>query len=236
MSQSIEKVFTVAVPPARAWQMFADGTERARWEATTYDIEPVTGGSYHWTIGDDIAATGEVLEAVPETLMRQRDHAGPHAGSVVTITFESVTSGTRISITHAGFGDDDSWDEWLEGTSLGWDRAIADLVAYLETGVVAGRFSIPLDNPGMRTSETPAGLVVDRIAVEGFAHQAGIAAGDLLLTIGGVPVYANGELWTIVQLSSTRMEPLEVEFVHDGERRSGRGSFGTVEWDAPELV
>lgn len=236
MSQSIEKVFTVAVPPTRAWQMFADGTERARWEATTYDIDPVAGGAYHWTIGDDIEATGEVLEAVPERVMRQHDRTGPHAGSVVTVTFESVASGTKISITHAGFGDDDAWDEWLEGTSLGWDRAIADLVAYLETGVVAGRFSIPLDNPGMRTTETPAGLVIDSVAVDGFAHQAGLAPGDLLLTIGGAPIYTNGELWTIVQLSSTSTQPLEVAFVHDGARRSGRGSFGTVTWGAPELV
>ncbi len=42
----IEKVFTVAVEPARAWEVFADGDERAKWEATTYEIDPVPGGAF----------------------------------------------------------------------------------------------------------------------------------------------------------------------------------------------
>ena len=42
----IDKVFTVAVEPARAWEVFADGDERAKWEATTYEIDPVPGGAF----------------------------------------------------------------------------------------------------------------------------------------------------------------------------------------------
>ena len=175
-----------------------------------------------------------MLDAVPEQLLRQHEQTGPHADSVVTITFEAVGSGTQISITHAGFGDG-PWGEWLESTSLGWDQGIADLVAYLETGVVAGRFTIPLDNPGMKTTETPAGLMVQLIAEGGFAQQAGISTGDLLLTVGGAPVYTIRELWAIVRLASTDPRDLTVTYVHDGEHRTGTGRFGTIAWDAPVL-
>ena len=126
----VEKVFTVAVEVERAWTMFVDGEERAKWEAATYEIDAVPGGAFRWTIGD-LESVGEVTEVVEHKLLRQREDTGPHAGTEITVTFEAVESGTRISITHAGFGD----DEWLAGTSLGWEQSIADLAAYLETGV-----------------------------------------------------------------------------------------------------
>jgi uncharacterized protein YndB with AHSA1/START domain len=220
MADRIEKVFTVAVEPARAWQLFADGTERAKWEASTYDIDAVAGGAFRWTIGQHLGE-GEVLESVPEQLLRQHE-VNAHANSEVTVTFEAVESGTRITITHAGFGDG-SWDDWLEGTSNGWDQAIADLIAYLETGVAARRFVVPFDNFGLRLRETTAGLRVTEVSPGGVGHQAGLVSGDLLLTAGGAPVFAIGELWAVARLVGRPGCDVELEWVHDSERRAGTG-------------
>ena len=231
MTPPLEKTFVVAVPPSRAWAAFADPIERSRWEATTYDIDPVPGGRVHWTL-PGLETTGVVDAAEPERLLRYTEGDGPHSGSVITVTFEAVDNGTRISITHAGFGD--AWDEWMEGTSHGWDQAIADLIFYLETGVPAERFVSRLSAPGMRLREDPAGLVVTRVAPAGLAAEAGLAAGDRLLRLGGAPVWTIGETWVVLRLHQPGDE-LEVDYVRDGERRSGRGRIG-VSWETPAAI
>ena len=226
MADRIEKVFTLAVEPSRAWELFARlGEERAKWEASTYEIDPVAGGRFRWTIGQYVGE-GEVLEAVPEKLLRQHEQT-MHENSEITVTFEAVESGTRITITHAGFGDGE-WQDWLDGTSLGWDQSIHDLFAYVETGVVARRFVMPFDNLGLRMHETAAGLRVDEVATGQLAHQAGVTDGDLLLTIAGAPVFRIGEVWAALRLVGGTDRDVTVEYVHDGERRSGAGRVAAV--------
>jgi len=219
----IEKTFTVAVPVARAWTAFADGNERAKWEAETYEIEPIAGGLVHWTLAGH-EATGRVEEAVPEKLLRHVEGDGPHMNCEITVTFEAVDEGTRITITHAGFGDAENWDEWIEATSLGWSQAIADLVLYLDTGVPARRFTRRMEPPGMRATDTPAGIVVQTVLPGGLADQAGLQPDDILLTVGGAPVFTLPELWVLLR-EHTVGDHLEFEYVRDGERRTGKGAM-----------
>ena len=123
MSRKFEKTFVVHVPLARAWQAFAETQERSRWEANPFEIEARPGGRVRWEL-PGIETTGRVLEVVPERLLKHIEDTGPHAGQEVTVAFEEVEGGTRISITHAGFGDGDEFDDMLESTQLGWSMAI----------------------------------------------------------------------------------------------------------------
>ena len=86
----------------------------------------------------------------------------------MTVGFEEVTGGTRITITHAGFGSAEQWDEWLEGTSVGWAQAIADLIVYLHTGVPARRFATTMQSPGMTMVDTDAGIEVLVVIAAGW--------------------------------------------------------------------
>ena len=192
MTDRIEKVFTVAVKPAGrgprsptapSGPVERDLRDRPRgWRRVRWTIGSIEGGRR----GD---------RGCPREAPRQHEQTG-HANSEITVTFEAVASGTRISITHAGFGDG-PWDEWIEGTSLGWDQAIADLVAYLETGVAAGPFRSRSSTRRMKVVETMAGLRVDEVSEGRLGHQAGVPAGDLLLTVGGAAIYRMNELWVI---------------------------------------
>jgi uncharacterized protein YndB with AHSA1/START domain len=103
VTKKVEKTFTVAVPVARAWEAFADSHERSQWEAVEYEIDPRPGGLLRWTL-PGIEATGRVEEVQVHHLLRHTELTGPHAGCEVTVGFEEVTGGTRITITHAGFG------------------------------------------------------------------------------------------------------------------------------------
>jgi uncharacterized protein YndB with AHSA1/START domain len=221
VSRRFERTFTIAVPVQRAWQAFADGHERSQWEAVSYEIDPVPGGRVHWTL-PGVEAEGEVVEAVPNRVLRHVERGGPHADSEVTVTFEAVDDGTRVTITHAGFGGAEDWDEWLEGTTLGWTQAIADLLVYLETGVPARRFVTQTHSPGMTMRDTPGGVEVLTVSPGTLADQAGMAPGDLVLRVGGVPVFTIAELWVLMREHGPKTQ-LDVEYIRSGERLFGAG-------------
>ncbi len=223
MSRKVAKTFVVAVPVERAWSAFADSHERSQWEAAEYEIDPCPGGLVRWTL-PGIEATGRVEEVDSMRLLRHTEVTGPHSGCEITVTFEAVDGGTRINITHAGFGSSENWDEWLEDTSLGWSQAIADLIAYLHTGVNARRFVTEMQSPGMGMTDTDAGIEVVKVASGGFADQAGLRSGDLILRVGGVPVFAVAELWVLLREHAAG-SALSVEYVRDRERHGGRGTL-----------
>jgi len=229
MTRKIEKTFTVGVPVARAWNAFVDGEERSKWEANDYEIEPVPGGKVRWTL-PGLESNGRVEAVEAERLLQWVETGGPHLDSEITVTFEAVDGGTRISITHAGFGDADDWGEWIEGTTLGWGQAIADLIVYLETGVVAGRFTSGMEPPGMRTSDTPGGMVVDAVMDGGWASQCGLQPGDLILSIGGIALYSLPELWVLLRVHQ-HDDALDVDYVRNGTRLTGKGTLSGPGWN-----
>jgi S1-C subfamily serine protease len=138
------------------------------------------------------------------------------------VTFEATDTGTRVSITHAGFGSADAWDEWLDGTSLGWDQAIADLYLYVETGVPARRFATRMHPPGMTMTERPAGLEVRTVTPGQLADRAGLQPGDLILRVADTPVFTIRELWVLMREHS-QGEALTVDYVRDREQGHGVG-------------
>jgi uncharacterized protein YndB with AHSA1/START domain len=223
----IEKTFELRVAPARAWELFADSHERSQWEALEYEIDPRPGGVVRWSL-PGIESNGHVEEAEPEKVLRHVESSGPHSGCEITVTFEATDSGTRVSITHAGFGSADEWDEWLDGTSLGWDQAIADLFLYVETGVPARRFATRMHPPGMTMTERPAGLEVRTVAPGQLADHAGLQPGDLILRVAGTPVFTIRELWVLMR-EHTQGEELTVDYVRNRERGHGVGML-TGDW------
>ena len=219
MSRKFEKTFEVAVPVARAWQAFADSQERSKWEAEVYEIDPRPGGRVYWRIGA-YECNGQVDEVEPEKILRHTEASGPHAQSEVTVTFEEVEGGTRICVTHSGFGDGDEWQSQLEGATCGWSQAIADLILYLETGVIAGRFVQPWHNPGFQAIEVPSGLRVVQVDEDGFGGRAGLRVGDVLLALGGAAVYLQSDV-SVVCRAHQPGEKLAVEWVRGSERQRG---------------
>ena len=218
MSHRVEHSFEVAVPPSRAWQAFADGSERSKWEAIEYEIEPRPGGRLRWTL-PGLECQGRVVEAEPERLLRHTEGSGPHSQTEVRVELATIEGGTRVQITHSGFGDDAAAERLVRSVTLGWAQAIADLILYLEQGVVADRFVRRMCHAGLQVREQPAGLAVEAVEDGGFAERAGLQPGDVLLAAAGVPIYTRPELWVLMR-QHTPGDKLVVEFARGGERLS----------------
>jgi uncharacterized protein YndB with AHSA1/START domain len=222
--RAIEKRFVVAVPPERAWQAFTDPEELRRWQAPVYEMDPRPGGKLRWEIPPWPAVDGEVVEVDEPRLLRTTEDAGMlDATTEITVTFEAVDGGTRITITHAGFGDGPEWGDSFASHSLGWSDSIADLVLYLMQGGVARRFFTPWRTTlGLQVEEVPGGVRVIAVAPGGYAEEAGFEPGDIVVRIGGVPIFERSDLWC-VQYAHPAGTPLAAEFARGSDLLQGEG-------------
>jgi S1-C subfamily serine protease len=65
------------------------------------------------------------------------------------------------------------------------------------------------------------------VTPDGFASDAGVAVGDLLLYLDGEPIYRRTDLWPF-QRSRKPGEQLEVEYARDGKALRGTGTLRPV--------
>ena len=225
MTSSYRRVFTVAVPVARAWQAFTEPAELEAWFAPSVArFEARQGGSLAFSVGE-IGVEGRIEEIEPERQMRWTQGPGILPGTTdVTVVLEAVEHGTRISVTHAGFGDGHDWIDELQAHTLGWERIITDLVLYLEHGVRRPRAHRRHSRFGLVTLDTPAGVEVVDVVPGSFADQAGLASGDLVLEIDAAGVYDRSDIWLLADEHGPG-EELEVVYARGSHVLHGRGTL-----------
>jgi uncharacterized protein YndB with AHSA1/START domain len=121
MGATLERTFSVAVPVERAWKAMADPTELNQWY---FPIEVGQDGSTSTEILGQ-ARTSEVIAVEPRRMLKTRttltgnEGWGVQSGTrEMTVVFEAIEKGTRITITHSGFGE----HEDLTAVSRGLER------------------------------------------------------------------------------------------------------------------
>jgi hypothetical protein len=183
-----EATFVVGTPRSQAWKLLEEAQPAATW------LPGAEPGQW-WIPGVEGAA--EVLEAEPERRLRARKATFPCEGTEIVITMEDADTGTRITFVQTGFGPRfESARPWLEA---GWWAIRADLAVYFEHGVACGRHLRPWASLGCEVDEGPGGLTVGPIGADGFAARAGLAEGDLLVTVGGAPVVTTRDLAVVLR-------------------------------------
>jgi len=224
MSGRIEQTVVVAVPVERAWEAFTDSEERSRWEAPEYEIDPRPGGKLRWTIPPHPAVDGEVLEVEPGRRLVTTEGTGVLDGVTrVTVTFEDVGTGTRISVVQSGFGTGAAWQDALESHRQGWARALRDLVLYLETGVASRRFfSTWRSQLGLCLADGATGVRVTGVEPDSWAADAGLQPDDVVIFVDGLPIYDRTDLWPF-QIARGAGEALDVVVARAGTQVRSRG-------------
>jgi uncharacterized protein YndB with AHSA1/START domain len=223
MMAEFRKTFSVAVPVDRAWSAFTEPAELAAWYGADVEaFEPWPGGRAAYRMGE--ARVEGAVEEV-EVGRRLRWTEGPGllpAATEITVVFEATETGTRITLTHAGFGDGEDWLGDLDGHAHGWTHELADLALYLETGIVARRAFAWRARLGVVPLDSAAGVRMGRVIDGGAADRAGIRDGDLLLRLAGAPVFDISDLWMFLAAHQPG-ESVDVEYV-----REGRVAFATA--------
>ncbi len=219
MSDDYEKTFSVHVPPERAFRAFTDPHELEQWFTPKFDADAEEGAP---GVKADAASPGgdvhfEVTQIKGDELLCYRQWAAdPETGIDVTVVFEPVEGGTRITVTHAGFGG----DSILKSDSVrnGMFENYADLILYLDHGVSYPRHrEITTEvfdaGPGAEVAEVESG---------GFADEVGLQPGDVLLQLGDGAVFGNREVMFFLREHGVGDE-VEAVWAHDGSVLRGTG-------------
>ena len=226
MSDDYEKTFSVHVPPERAFRAFTDPNELEQWFTPKFDADAEEsapgvqaqaespGGDVHF----------EVTQIKGDELLCYRQWAAdPETGIDVTVVFEPVEGGTRITVTHAGFGG----DSILKSDSVrnGMFENYADLILYLDHGVSYPRHRDITTEAwvGALFLDAGAGAEVSDVDAGGFAAEVGLQPGDILLQLGAGAVFGNREVMFFLREHGVGDE-VEAVWAHDGSvhRSTGR--------------
>jgi uncharacterized protein YndB with AHSA1/START domain len=225
MTSDYEKTFSVRVPPERAFRAFTDPRELEQWFTRKFDAdaEERAAGVKADASGPGGQVHFEVTQIKDDELLCYRQWAAsPETGIDVTVVFEPVEGGTKITVTHAGFGGDS-----ILGTDMvrnGMNENYADLVLYLEQGVAFPRHRdhMATCSLGAQILDTPAGAEVAELAPGEFAEEVGLRPGDVIVQLGTGVVFGNREVAFFLREHDVGDE-VEVLWVRDGKVLHGTG-------------
>jgi uncharacterized protein YndB with AHSA1/START domain len=227
MSNDYEKTFSVRVPPERAFRAFTDPKELEQWFTPKFEADADEGAA---GVKADAASPGgdvhfEVTQIKDDELLCYRQWAAdPNTGIDVTVVFEPVEGGTRITVTHAGFGGDSILNS--DSVRNGMFENYADLMLYLDHGVAYPRHrDITTDAwLGALFVDAGPGAEVANVEPGGFADQIGMQPGDILLQLGAGAVFGNRELMFFLREHGVG-DVVSAVWARDGAVHHGTGTL-----------
>jgi hypothetical protein len=193
---AFEATFRLRIDPEHAWRRLTDNPSNA-------------GAGRVWLAGFDSLVTIITADA-PKRFRATKDEE-PCAGTDIVVTLDDDDTGTRVHVVQSGFGD------WLPAhydfMAIGWRFIVADLQAYLATGVHARRHLRRWGDLGADCTAVDGGVRIGAVRDGGLAGAIGLVEGDLLVTLGGAPVASLDDLVTVLRVTGASSE---AEWIREG--------------------
>jgi len=175
-----------------------------------------------WPRMPGFETTGEVIASETGRHLRVHKHSEPCKDSEIGITLRAVDGGTHILVEQSNL------PEWVASAVdvfvRGGDQITADFVLYIERGVQISRHSLPWAFSGILAEDAPLGLAVTGIVPGCFGERAGLEKGDILLTLGGAPLFTRNCLETAMRLLSSGTE-IECSWVRGSDILEARAEL-----------
>jgi uncharacterized protein YndB with AHSA1/START domain len=140
-SNAYENSVTVQAAPAVVYEALISANQLQRWFLTRAETDPRLGGPFKfaWEFADAAqngTQQGQFLEVIPGQKVSYTWEAKPSPAPLTTVTFRLTPEGigTRVSLSHTGFGLGADGKAARDHHSGPWDFYLANLKSYLETG------------------------------------------------------------------------------------------------------
>ncbi|MFI4973158.1 MAG: SRPBCC domain-containing protein [Caulobacterales bacterium] len=216
-----------AISPERAFALFVDPAQTSAWLLPFSENDE---GAQETTIEGQAPVKLEVLSIERPSRLHTRMTGGNLPGAAdMIVAVEGEPAGAKISVTHLGFGDQEAWNVFGSSFSRGWDEAYGDLVLYLRTGV---KYARHIDDRRASIAAWPCrrewGVEITEVFPGGFADQAGIRAGDVLIKLDRAGIYEVADIWTFTRVRQAG-EMAEATYIRGGELLTGRGRISRFE-------
>lgn len=133
-TRSVSHEVEIDAPVERVWRALTEAEELERWFPLEARVIPGEGGSIWMSWRNEYEGESKILAWEPNRLLKTTwgDLDGGQPGQVTTYTLESAGGKTALRVVTSGFPTDPSWDDWVEGTRMGWRWELGSLKRYLE--------------------------------------------------------------------------------------------------------
>ena len=202
-----EKTFEFSGAVADVWEAFTNNKAEHRvWDP---DNPYQSGGTLRT----------EFVEREENVVLSWKTMHADELVSTMTVVFNEISTGTRISITSEGFAIPDFMHE---GRMRGWTEMLWDLELYFRTGKMLNRLhNRKWGRLGLSASGKGYGVVVASVSDGSPASKAGVQEGDVVVRVGSAPVFEVGDVWL---LESVLPEgDIEIEYFRGKELLTGTG-------------
>ncbi len=226
----VEQTVFIETTPELAFEAVTAASELREWCCDWAWAQTRPGGDYQLRWDSGYWAYGKFLELeAPRRAVLSWQGVDEPGETRVTFNVEPQEEGVAVTLIHGGFGSGEAWDQALAEAEKGWTRGLENLKSTLETGVdlrlvrqpFLGINFEPLD----AERAAKEGIAVEQGiyvlgAVEGSgAEAAGLGAGDVIVSIGGIETPGYQELGVALRARQAGDE-VDVELVRGQERET----------------
>jgi uncharacterized protein YndB with AHSA1/START domain len=197
-SENAELTFSnlLDAPPEDVYYAFSTAQGWRDWMCDSARLEPRSGGTYQlsWNSGWFAAGTVNTIERPTHIHLSWRGKEDP-GYTKVFIQLEATPTGTRVEITHSGFGEGDLWDQIRKECEKGWQIGLENLVSIFSTGMdlrivrrpMLGIFVSDFNEKIAKELRVPTsrGVRIDRPAEGMGAEKAGLKPSDVIVEMDG---------------------------------------------------
>ena len=219
---------SIPAAPGEVCRGFTHATLLRDWLCHQSSADPQPGGYLflHWRDGRTVTGAYEQLDTPHGLRFSWLDTELPEP-TVVEITCEADGESTHLTLRHSARED----AEWTAAESLKafWEGALENLAFVLETGVDRRlarrpRLGIYMDDFTPQAAEKLGAPVKEGVLVGGTAEgsgaqAAGLAKGDILVSLNGVPLRNPDSFEAALSGLEAGDRPL-VEYYRGAEKRS----------------
>lgn len=165
----------IDAPKETVWKALTEASELARWFPPIAEGKAGLGEELLLSWGPHLQWRTEVVAFEPGRHLRWRDKTPPSTGAgeesgaspmAADWTLETVGGQVVVRLVQSGFGEGDVWDDFYDGTDLGWRVFLLALRHYLERHPGAKRDMVSVRRPARGGASVPWKRVW---GAEGFA-------------------------------------------------------------------
>ena len=233
-TQSIKVVRTINAAPQEVFDSFQYECRLREWMCDGTRTVPRKGGLLHvwWNSGYEARGVFTAYSP-PRALAFTWTSPYEPGDTAVKVTLKPVEGGTKVALTHSGFGAGKKWAGRAEESERERNGGLDNLKSVLETGVDLRQMNRPRLGLAWETAPDASGALVTAVISDGPCEQAGLQKGDVIARAGRQKILGEQDLMK-AYLTWKAGQRVPLAIIRAGKRKTITVELGTR--SVPEIL
>ncbi len=231
----------INAPSQEVFDSFQYESRLREWMCDGTRTMPRKGGLFHvwWNSGYEARGVFTTYSP-PRSLAFTWTSPDEPGDTAVKVTLKPVEGGTKVTLTHSGFGAGKKWAGRAEESEREWNGGLDNLKSVLETGVDLRQTNQPRMGLGWETAPDASGALVTAVISDGPCEQAGLQKADVIVRAGGQKIRSEQDLMD-AYLAWKAGQRVPLAIIRAGKRKTitvelGRRSVPEIPDDPAVLI